>query len=54
LIDATQQYIRALMRPELRGTPLRELLAEPLAAGSITYFEPYEAVHQANLETVGA
>lgn len=53
---ATQQYIRALMRiredPDLRGTDLRELISGPLGAGWVHYFEPYEAVHRANLRTV--
>lgn len=53
---ATQQYIRALMRireePERRTTELRELIAGPLGAGWINYFEPYETVHRANLRTV--
>jgi cyclase len=53
LIRATQDYIRALLRirrePALRDTELRELLAAPLEAGWISYFPPYEEVHQANL-----
>ena len=56
LIRATQQYIRALQRlpgnPELRDTPLRELIAGPLAAGWVKYYEGYEAVHRENVETV--
>lgn len=56
LIGATQQYIRALERcrrdPGQRKTSLRELIADPLDAGSIHYFAPYEVVHQENLETV--
>jgi glyoxylase-like metal-dependent hydrolase (beta-lactamase superfamily II) len=56
LIRATQQYIEALQRcredPQLRGTSLRKLIAEPLEAGWINYFAPYEAVHEQNLETV--
>jgi glyoxylase-like metal-dependent hydrolase (beta-lactamase superfamily II) len=56
LIRATQQYIEVLQRcredPELRGTSLRKLIAEPLEAGWINYFAPYEAVHRQNLETV--
>jgi len=56
LIDATQQYIDVLARlgdePELARAPLRELIAEPLAAGWITWFEPYEAVHRENVEAV--
>jgi hypothetical protein len=31
---------------------LRELIADSLASGSLQYFEPYEAVHRQNLETV--
>jgi cyclase len=58
LIDATEDYIRALQRsatdPSLRGASLRELIAGSLEAGSIHYFAPYEAVHRANLEAVGA
>jgi len=53
---ATQQYVRALIRsrsePELRETPLGELIQGPLANGWVTYFEPYETVHQENLVTV--
>jgi cyclase len=56
LIRATQQYIDVLLRcrnePALRTTELRELIAEPLEAGWINYFAPYEAVHEANLATV--
>ncbi len=56
LIRATQQYIDVLQRcrnePALRTTELRELIAEPLAAGWINYFAPYEALHEANLATV--
>jgi cyclase len=58
LIDATEQYIGVLRRcrnePELRATPLRELVSEPLAAGWITWFAPYEDVHRENLESVVA
>jgi glyoxylase-like metal-dependent hydrolase (beta-lactamase superfamily II) len=54
--DATKSYIRILQRmvdePELRDAPLRELIADSLAAGSLTYYEPYEAVHRQNVETV--
>jgi glyoxylase-like metal-dependent hydrolase (beta-lactamase superfamily II) len=56
LNDATQSYIRLLRRmkdePDLREVPLRELLADPLAAGDLIYFEPYEAVHRQNVATV--
>jgi glyoxylase-like metal-dependent hydrolase (beta-lactamase superfamily II) len=56
LITATQQYIEALKRchedPELRDLPLRELIAGPLEAGWVKYFESYEAVHRENLKAV--
>ncbi|MDP9189717.1 MAG: MBL fold metallo-hydrolase [Actinomycetota bacterium] len=56
LIRATQQYLRALERcredPVLRATALPELIAGPLEAGWIHYYEPYETVHQENLESV--
>lgn len=54
--DATQAYIRLLQRmpsdPGLREVPLRELIADPLAAGDLIYFEPYEAVHRQNIANV--
>jgi glyoxylase-like metal-dependent hydrolase (beta-lactamase superfamily II) len=56
LNDATRSYIRLLQRmpsePKLRDVPLRELIAEPLEAGTLVYFEPYERVHRDNVETV--
>ncbi len=56
LIGATEQYIRALQRCRtdrgLRDASLQELIADSLAAGAVTYFAPYEAVHRENLETV--
>ena len=56
LNDATRSYIRLLQRmpsePELREVPLRELIASSLDAGTLVYFEPYEAVHRQNVETV--
>jgi cyclase len=58
LIRATQDYIRVLQRcrqePQLAGAALTELVADSLAAGWITYFAPYEAVHQENLAAVAA
>lgn len=52
---ATQQYVRMLIRsktePELRETPLSELIRGPLANGWVTYFEPYEGVHRENIDT---
>jgi glyoxylase-like metal-dependent hydrolase (beta-lactamase superfamily II) len=56
LVRATQQYIRALQRmpddPSLGDVDLRELIAGPLSAGWIRYFEPYEAVHRENVASV--
>jgi cyclase len=53
LIRATQQYLRALLRsvkePELRKRPLAELIAGPLQAGWVHYFEAYEDYHRRNL-----
>ena len=56
LIRATRHYIDILLRvardPDLRTVALRELLAEPLEAGWITNFAPYEAMHRHNLQLV--
>jgi glyoxylase-like metal-dependent hydrolase (beta-lactamase superfamily II) len=56
LNDATRSYIRLLQRmpsePGLREVPLRELIADSLGAGTLVYFEPYEAVHRQNVEAV--
>ncbi len=56
LIRATQDYIRFLQRcreePTLREMPLQEVMGAALGAGDLHYFEPYEAVHRQNLETV--
>ena len=58
LNDATRSYIRKLQRiatdPALGRLPLRELIADELAAGWVTYFEPYAAVHEQNVATVRA
>ncbi len=55
-IRATQQYVRMLKRcvtePKLRDVPLRDLIAGPLERGWVNLFEPYEAVHKANLAMV--
>jgi cyclase len=55
-IRATQDYIRVLQRCrdelDVRDAPLAELVADSLDAGWITYFEPYETVHRANVEAV--
>ena len=46
-ITATERYIEALQRGT--NTPLREVIADSLQEGWITYFEPYEAVHEHNV-----
>jgi cyclase len=58
LIDATQTYLRNLLgtvaaRSDRQGG-LREFAREQLAAGWITWFEPYERVHDSNLAAVAA
>jgi cyclase len=56
LIRATQRYIRDLLHvsrnPTVDGLDLRTFVADALDAGWITYFEPYERVHQSNLAAV--
>lgn len=56
LIAATQDYIRLLQQSRsdaaLRALPLRDWIAGPLAAGTLKWFAPYEAVHRQNLEPV--
>jgi glyoxylase-like metal-dependent hydrolase (beta-lactamase superfamily II) len=56
LIDATQRYIQDLLRaagePLERGRDLRAFIAEQLAAGWLTWFEPYERIHHGNLAAV--
>ena len=56
LIRANQQYIRILKRcihePELREKPLRDIITGPLEAGWVNLFEPYEAIHQQNIDVV--
>ena len=58
LIDATAEYLELLRRsvsePALGEQSLRELLAGPIEAGSVHYYEPYEQVHKENLEGVRA
>ena len=56
LFDATSDYIRFLLTAAKDDTvaqmPLQTLLAPHLASGALTYFEPYERVHQQNLAAV--
>lgn len=56
LITATQRYVRRLLDlggdPALQRQSLEHFVAPELAAGWITYFQPYEAVHRRNVERV--
>jgi glyoxylase-like metal-dependent hydrolase (beta-lactamase superfamily II) len=58
LIGATQRYIAALERCRRdvaqREVPLRALIADSLAEGSLHYFAPYEEVHRRNVTAVVA
>jgi len=58
LIDATHRYVEKLLlcrrQPDLTLLSLREFVADDIAAGHLTYFEPYEAVHRRNVERVCA
>ena len=57
-IRATRDYIRFLQRcaedPELRETPLADLVADAAGAGWIRYYAPYEEVHRENVAAVTA
>jgi cyclase len=56
LIDATERYVAKLLKcrdePALEAAPLRDWIAEDIAAGSVNYFQPYEEVHRRNVESV--
>ncbi|MGO8684769.1 MAG: MBL fold metallo-hydrolase [Thermoleophilia bacterium] len=56
LIRATQHYLRDLLRvprdTALAALDLQAFVANSLAAGWITYYEPYERVHRSNLAAV--
>lgn len=55
IIAANRDYLRRLLASEGRdGTPLSAFVAEDVEAGRIGYFEPYEAVHRANLKALAA
>jgi len=58
LVGATKRYVEKLLRvgkePLLAAQTLRDFVADDLAAGTISYFSPYEAVHRQNLERLGA
>lgn len=55
IIAANRDYLRRLLAGEGRdGAPLSAFVGEDVEAGRIGYFEPYEAVHQANLKAIAA
>ena len=53
LITATRDYLTRLLArlddPELETESLESFIAPELAAGTLTYFAPYEAVHSQNI-----
>ncbi len=53
VLPAMQRYISWLLRlqaePELAEMPLREVIADDLAAGVLHYFDAYEPVHAQNV-----
>jgi glyoxylase-like metal-dependent hydrolase (beta-lactamase superfamily II) len=55
-IDATIRYVEKLLRcrndPGLASAPLRDWIADDIAAGLVNYFPPYEEVHRRNVEPV--
>lgn len=58
-IQATLRYVGFLAslpsHPEGRTTPLEAIIGEDLAAGNLTWFEPYARIHARNLtEVLGA
>lgn len=53
LLRATQRYICWLQRlqqePDLADTPMAQVIAGDLTAGTLRYFAPYEVVHAQNI-----
>jgi cyclase len=53
ILPAMQGYVGWLMglraAPGLAEVPLREVIAEDLASGTLEWFEPYVAIHQQNV-----
>ncbi len=58
LVGATERYVRKLLRAvadeEFSRADLRSWLADDLAAGHVTWFEPYAEVHRNNVAAVRA
>ncbi|ODS56616.1 MAG: MBL fold metallo-hydrolase [Agrobacterium sp. SCN 61-19] len=53
MVTATRDYLGRLLsrqgEPDLENRGLKDFIAPELAAGSLTYFAPYEAVHAQNI-----
>ncbi|PDT49999.1 MULTISPECIES: MBL fold metallo-hydrolase [Sinorhizobium] len=56
LIDANRRYLEQLMQAVKQGraASLKDFIAEDLATGAVSYFEPYEAVHRKNIAALSA
>lgn len=54
LIEANKSYLeRLVMEPNNASVSLEEFVAPEIDSRSIVYFEPYEAIHKRNIETLG-
>jgi cyclase len=51
LIGANKRYLERLAKASSEET-LRDFIADDITSGAVTYFEPYEAVHQENIAAV--
>lgn len=55
-IRATRDYVEKLLRsrddPSLQRLKLIDFVADDIARGALTYFEPYEQVHAENMKSV--
>jgi cyclase len=58
LIDANRRYLERLLDPHERtraeAMSLKEFVADDIASGAISYFEPYEAIHRKNIAAIAA
>ncbi|PDT82581.1 MBL fold metallo-hydrolase [Sinorhizobium sp. BJ1] len=58
LIDANRRYLEQLIdavkQDRVAIEPLKDFIAQDLAAGAVSYFEPYEAVHRKNIAALAA
>ena len=51
LIAANKRYLERLAKASSEER-LTDFIADDIASGAVTYFEPYEAVHQENIAAV--